>query len=186
MYDGGPCFVEVPHELEGDWVYSYPLEPLIKGTISKPDKVKYTDDRFSYKQFPLGYGWCPQNGAVYFSRLPDRKQKQGLSRETLKVNGSSASPYNNWLTSTAMLSCIKGDYLSLEQAISKVTAGVVSTVPFSRYLAVSALRRGLVCLSLRGREIAVYEKDKQFTLLNNRDKKFLMSTLQGKEGLELR
>jgi hypothetical protein len=145
--------------------------------------VDYTDEKFDYKQFPLGYGYSKKQGGVYFSRIPDRKQQQGLSYQTLRVNGA-ANQGSSFMLSQAMENCILGKYPTLPEALKSVESGSSTIVPFHRRMAVSQIDRGLIALKYRLRSVAILNDKKSFRLLDNRDKEFLRNVIS-KEGVHV-
>lgn len=175
MYDGSPVYVDAtsPGSTDPGKVFIYHLGDAIK--LGKGYKVvDYRDDKFVYKSPPLGYMFY-ENKARYVSRIPDRKQRQGLSVDVVRVN-----PYPEYndshFTSQAMSDCILGKYHTLTQAESLVNNGVHS-VPISRRLAIVRERRGVTALAFRGRTIGYKEGD-SYRLLNIKEKPFLLKTIK--------
>ena len=186
LYHGLPYYVSMEGVPQNDAykVMIYPLSRFYGDRDVKGKIVDYTDEKFDYKQFPLGYGYSKKHGGLYFSRIPDRKQSQGLSYSTLRINGLVAQGTSGML-SEAMENCILGKYQPIEQAISLVKAGSAAIVPFHRRMAVAQIDRGLISLKYRLRSVGILEGKKSFKLLDNRDKEFLRNVIS-KEGVDVR
>jgi hypothetical protein len=185
MYYGLPYYVNMEGQIDQYKVNIYPLSYFYgpRSGREKPKTVDYTDEKFDYKQFPLGYGYSKTHGGLYFSRIPDRKQQQGLNYSTLRINGQVAQGPSTMLTEV-MENCILGRYQPLEQAISLVKSGSTGTVPFHRRMAVSMIDRGLISLKYRLRSVGILDGKKSFKLLDNRDKEFLRNVIS-KEGVSV-
>jgi hypothetical protein len=162
-------------------VLIYPLS-YFYAERQKPKVVDYTDEKFDYKQFPLGYGYSKKHGGHYYSRIPDRKQSQGLHYQTLRVDGKPAQA--NAMLSEAMENCILGKYPTIQEALAIVQAGPGTVAPFHRRMAVAQIDRGLTCLKYRLRTVGILDGKKSFKLLDNRDKEFLRSVIS-KEGVSV-
>lgn len=184
MYDGSPVYVslDVPMDAPEHTVLCYPLKYFYATKKANPSfKVLYTDPKFNYKQFPLGYGFSDKSGGMYFARIPDRKQSQGLSHSTLRIDGRSTG-LSGYFLSEAMENCIRGIYPTMEWAIEHARMDRFSVIPFHRKMAIAKIDRGLVCLKYRRRAVAILDGKKSFKLLDTKDKNFLKNILS-KEGV---
>ena len=143
--------------------------------------VKYTDPKFSYKSPILGYADTGTE-AVYVTRLPDRRQSQGISYDNLRGNGTHLNNYME-LCSKPIYGCIKGIYLSLDEAIARVRSIDNGSCPFDRRLAVRSMRRDITALLYRGKEIGILEgrtKEPRFRLFDIKERNILLKVLNGK------
>jgi len=184
MYYGLPYYVNMEGTDDPYKVRIYPLSYFYgeQRSKEKPRIVDYTDEKFDYKQFPLGYGYSKKHGGLYFSRIPDRKQQQGLSSSTLRIDGKVAAGTAGMLSET-MENCILGKYPTLDMAIDLAKRGTL-VAPFHRRMAVSQIDRGLIALKYRLRSVGILESKKSFKLLDNRDKEFLRNVIS-KEGVNV-
>jgi len=184
MYYGLPYYVNMEDAGDPYKVRIYPLSYFYGEQRSK-EKCKivdYTDEKFDYKQFPLGYGYSKRHGGLYFSRIPDRKQQQGLSYSTLRIDGRTAQGTSGMLSET-MENCILGKYPTLAVAIDLAKSGT-AIAPFHRRMAIASIDRGLTVLKYRLRTVATFDGKKSFKLLDNRDKEFLRNVIS-KEGVSV-
>lgn len=75
------------------------------------------------------------NGAKYYSRIPERRWKQGLSRTSVKGLGKDTIS-KAMFYSEAFLHCLKNEYPSLEEAM-ELSKKSGRTVAFHKMMAVS-------------------------------------------------
>lgn len=181
MYKGEPVYVTA--DCEGRTkVLAYPLKEFGANRACKPIVVNYTDDSFSYKSPPLGYIYY-NDRAFYLSRIPDRKQRQGLHQEVIfSVPTNDEVPWIEMLQSPEMHMCIMGRHPSLMDARVLIAKGARS-VPISRNCAVQRLGKSSdMVLLYKGREIGISMGGKDFELYNCKEKGFLTKVLQ-REGI---
>jgi len=184
MYYGLPYYVTMEGLNDPYKVMIYPLSRFYDRNPEEQGKVvDYTDERFDYKQFPLGYGYSKKQGGMYFSRIPDRKQQQGLNYQTLRVNGA-VSQGTSYILSQAMENCILGKYPMITEAWKLARSSPGAVIPFHRRMAITQIDRGLIALRYRLRTVGI-EDGNTFKLLENRDKTFLLNVIK-KEGVNVR
>lgn len=180
MYQGEPVVVWVNPEAPADQVDIVDLKTYDRYNPGKKKRtVSYTDDTFDYKAMPLGYAWVEKRKAVYISRLPDRQQSQGLSQYVIRITSKSEGDYISH-TAPYMYDCIKGNYPSASQAISLVSNGAASSVPFDRRFAIGQVRRGVVTLQCRGKDVGLLQSGERFKLFAIKEAPLIVGALKGK------
>lgn len=169
LYKGHPYYVQVTGN--GNMVRLYKL-----GTSTAVADVDYTSPDFSYKPFPLGYmnyaGRC-----YYLMRSPDRRQKQGLSRD-LVLFKEGGNPPSGWFSTKSLEDTILGNFPSLAVAEMSIRGGITPKMAFHRTLAVEQLNMGTTQLLFKERPVAhkgIYED--RFKLYPGPDSSFLMRLL---------
>lgn len=147
----------------------------------KDMRVPHDDPDFDPRSPELGY--CFFNGeALYLSRVPDRRQRQGLSVESLRVEPRNVGPGTVFLTK-AMEDCILGRHKTLHEALDLIDSGD-NSVPIHRHFAVGRIQNNhMLGLFYRCRLIGTKDDyADRFTLLPSRDHSYLMK-ITGKMGL---
>lgn len=182
MYDGEPVVVRVNPEDPTDKVDIFDLKSYSDKNKKRIKRtVEYTDNTFVYKAFPLGYAFVDDRYALYINRTPSRQQSQGLSQYVLSAIGKEtyitvAAPY--------MYNCIKGIYPTVQEAVKMVTSCQAESVPFDRKFAVGQVRRGVVSLLCRGRDVGLLinstENNPKFKLFDIKEAQLIAGALQGK------
>ena len=104
-------------------------------TIDKLDaKYIFLDDKaIDLTPIPIGYMNC-ERGATYLVRLAKRRWKQGLDQAGIRVVGRSYLGVN-YTATKEFLSCLKGEYPSLEEATVQAKE-LCSVIAFSRKWAI--------------------------------------------------
>lgn len=139
-------------------------------------KIKYTDDSFQARSFPLGY-ISHKNGATYLARIPSQQQRQGLCYEVVDAVGGDAMPHS-WFVSAQMHDCIMGNHLTFNDAVD----AVVSTGrahSFDRLWCVSPHHKTAYNLAFKGRNVGLVS-GKAITLFKGRETRLLHRLLQEK------
>lgn len=168
MYEGFPFYVQVLPEKHCVSLFSL-------GDMAKVKTVKYTEDLFSYKPFPLGY-MNMDNTSYFLSRSPDRRQKQGLASGLVRFKDR--KPHGNWFPSMALQNCIRGEYPKRIEAENSVIVGVNDKCAFHRHLAVRRLNAFTLELLFRDRVIGFKgHQDAAYKLYDAPDASFLYRTL---------
>lgn len=186
MYDGTPMYVMTDGVEDDLSVSIMPPEDCFKHPKQQRRKtVKYTDDKFVYKSPGLGYVFFG-GSAYYVSRIPDRKQRQGLSYEVIFVKKTPAAlsiANDSILYSEAMTKSMIGSFPSLKEAIDLVISGEAESVPISRAIAIRKVARSTIALDYRTKFIGTRDiGDNLFKLLSFQEKPFLIKIL-AKEGI---
>jgi hypothetical protein len=102
---------------------------------------------------PVPLGYANFNGtAVYLSRIPVRRYKQGLSHENISVNGPLLQGKRDILTTREVAACVNGAYPKLDAAMRAIDNGAGS-VAFHRQWAVHSYLPGRYKLQYRGRTV---------------------------------
>lgn len=133
MHKGVPVYVTVDEHgpSEGNMVETWPL-----GSSKGPTYVDYTDDNFEYKAPPLGYAFW-KGRAHYISRLPERRQRQGLTVDSLVIEPPLPDGRRGDLfRSKAVVECITGKHRSVSDALIMVERGDAESVPIHRQVAI--------------------------------------------------
>ena len=137
MFKDIPVFVRQ----EGESI-KFHLQPL-DGVSRVPELVSANDEDLNIESVPLGYVnlTSPQD-VVYVSRLPARKQKQGLDIGNInyfREGGQNMyTDSNGWkVPFPALAKTITGDYPSAKQAYDLVTKTKALGVAFNRKMAFS-------------------------------------------------
>ena len=176
IYDGKPVYCLLGSE-DGDFVLQA-HDPAVYGQATGktiPKLVEYTDEKFVYKSPLLGYMFV-NNQAVYVTRFPDRKQSQGLVDATLLAGGKRFS-HRFSVCSQSFVDCVLGNYPSYDAALQMVTQGSAISVPFSRRLAISTVRRNVISLLYRDKPIAVKDGD-SFRLFEIKENKIFRKLIE--------
>ena len=187
MYDGRAVYVEVDENVpDKEAVKICALADVYKHPSKrKQESVKYTDDKFVYKSPLLGY---MQHGehAYYVTRIPDRKQRQGLSYEICTYKRHDGAPslgMDTVLYSQGMADCIEGRYLNLKEAINKLIDHGFKTVPIHRHIAVGVVGGRTIALYYRTKFIGTKNtSDTHFKLFDFVERPFLIKLL-AKQGV---
>jgi hypothetical protein len=140
MWEGKPvyCIIQTGRRRAGpEEILVAPLPEATDTWKDAPWKVvKYTDPRFSYEAFPLGYinygGRCG-----YLMRSPHQQQSAGLGSGNIIIQGDYGLGTDRFLASQAMEDCILGKYPTLKEVLSK---GIGA---FSRNFAIRGVGRKL-------------------------------------------
>ena len=144
-YDGFPVFVhEVLETRDGLMVYYSTMEEDAGNLAGEP--VPLTDNGWDFTPVPLGYLNTPRYGALYSSRVPIRKWKQGLHMENFVVRrGERHYEVGEFLNDQVLTNCILGNYPKFKQCLDKVLKDRESAA-FHRHYALVPADAGLVWL----------------------------------------
>lgn len=149
---------------------------LLSAPHNSYSKIKYTQDAFQARSFPLGY-LSHRNGATYLARIPAQQQRQGLCMETIETVGGDSIPHS-WFTSAAMHNCIVGNHLPFSDAVNALSQTGVSQ-SFDRLWAVSPNHKTTHNLCFKGRNVGLVS-GKVITLFKGRETRLLNRLLQEK------
>jgi hypothetical protein len=171
MYDGNPVYIRCsdPHgriTLKADEVFI--TEPTNVFDYSGYRVVKYTDDKFCAKAFPLGYA-NHREGICYVTRKPHQQQRAGIHEGVIDVKGDSST--HHFIYSQAMVDCIKGNYPTFEEARKTVSQG--KPVAFTRFLAFRPLYKNIYTLEYRGRPAGIVKKDDVLELFEGKESRII-------------
>lgn len=180
MYDGHPVWVvcsdpysdRVPSDEE---VFICPLEDSLKS--SKYILVKYTDDKFVARAYPLGY-LNHRDGATFIGRAPHQQQKQGCHTEVIINLGGESLP-SSYMHTIGMVDCILGKYPSFDIAV-KLSYETAHSVAFDRHFAVVPGHKRLLFLHFRGRPCGLITKETTVDLFDGRETRLIVSLLKDK------
>lgn len=122
--------------------------------------ISLKSPRLNLLPVPLGY-INYRAGAHYLSRIPQRKYKQGLAYESLKMEGMSRG--KEVLRSKALARCIAGEYPNHEEVIRRIKDGENINLAFSRQFAIGEAPTfegtgGALSLLFRGRRVGEVTK----------------------------
>lgn len=146
-YDGRPYFIMA---IDGRTVMGIFTDNEREYTFKLPDT------KLDVRPVPLGYANTGAE-ALYLSRVPQRRYKQGLSEESLKVLGRHAA--RRLLTSKPLAECILNKYPSYVAACKRVREDKrVSSVAFSRKFCVEKDDTGLLFLRYRHEKVGWVNK----------------------------
>jgi hypothetical protein len=143
LYEGEPVYVACTPSLHTDpplketevYITHLPKKTGAGTKASKTVVVDYTDDKFSYIAFQLGYADVGQ-GVAYISRNPSRTQHAGLSDFNVLFDGDVNSLSNRLLKSHELYRCIKGLYTSFDEALLTIDSGQRTACAIDRYFAI--------------------------------------------------
>lgn len=103
-------------------------------TSGRENTINLKSPRLDLSPIPLGY--VNYRGEIYYlSRMPVRKYKQGLSSESLNMNGRNGRA-KDVLRSKALAKCVLGQYPSQQEAIQRIKDGEIMGLAFSRQFAI--------------------------------------------------
>lgn len=142
-------------------------------------KVKYTDDRFCYRAFPLGYVNY-KGHAVYVERTPSQQQTQGLTTNQLVVSEDAARSFNlsAMIRSSAMIDCILGIYPTIKEAELLLSDGGVSSIAFDRNFSLKKISSGLTFLNYQDTIVGMYSKvDSTYKIVPRRASRLVSNAL---------
>lgn len=181
FYDGKPYYVWTDGG-EGSYIFLTTLPDAVNNPHNRL-KVEYTDPKFCYKSPQLGYLFHNKKDAVYVSRLPDRNQSQGLSQRVLYTQPA-LPKYSHWMFTTEMEDMLLGRYAGLATAKSLLSAGLATSVPISKDVAIAYSRRGLLEVYYKGRPVACNLLNRGMELYDITEKSY-MTKLLSKSGIIL-
>lgn len=177
MYRGRPYLVANEGiEPPSKDIYLYPLDYRERDVEPHQVRIRinHEDPEFECRSPELGYLYW--NGdATYVTRIPDRRQRQGITADVLRLDPRLMVGPHTLFCSKAMEDCILGNHKSLQEAIVMIERGEARSVPVSRHFAIGRIQNNHVLgLYYRNRLIGTQnEYDQSFVLFPTRDLSFL-------------
>jgi hypothetical protein len=187
LYAGVPVYVQCNDPtgkagLNDDEVFITPLGEMSGyNKVYVAERVKYTDDAFEARAFPLGY-ISHSGGATYIGRLPTQQQRQGLHADIIVRQGGDLLP-SHWFLSKEMSDCITGKHSTFEQALLHVKSAGISR-SFDRFWAIAPHHKSVLSLQFRGRPAGLISDDGKITLFKGKEDRLLRQLLTEK-GLKI-
>lgn len=139
------------------------FDPSIRDTRSVP----WDSPEFDFSSAPLGY-MNYRGHALFSCRTPHRRYKQGISRDSLKVEHVAS---RDVLNTDSMYDCVSGNYPNLATAVDMLTTN--NSVAFHRWWMVK--KEDGVSLYHRGTRVGKVVRGKPIL---NVDKRFLKECLE--------
>jgi hypothetical protein len=191
MYKGVPVYCAVSMDFPVNTVHYCPIETAMETQRARYKAVLCTSDEFSAKVPELGYLNYDTN-AWYLTRVPERKQRQGLVSTSVVSSPNINDMYDphRWFFSEAMKDLLTNQYPTRREAIENVMNGIggipVKGSAFHKHCAIVRIDIGSIGLHYRGRLVATYDPSRdRFTLLPDlKDGSFLQIIL-GKIGVDV-
>lgn len=166
MLNNVPVFIRAS-EREGRKIVLY--KPLSKVASNRHDWLRsdYTGSEFSYKSPLLGY-FNNKDSCYYLARCPERKQRQGLSHDSVFSHTGYRIDQAEML-SESFADCITGDYPSLTKCI-EIASEPRHSQAFARHWALGYLEQDRaypgLALSYRGERIGRYDHKSNLVRVN--------------------
>lgn len=180
LFDGKPVLVQVVDKKH--MVRICPVDKI--HTVHPKDwqEVLYTDDKFSYKSPPLGYVNYNKQ-AYYLTRIPDRKQRQGLTLDILTSRPKMLPGYSfeSAIFNQGYIDLCRNKYPTIDEAIKLLDSDKAESVAISRSTALSFLGRNVLGLLYKGRQVGI-RNGQRWQLFDQPQKPFL-TKLMNKEGI---
>lgn len=130
-YKDRPVYVERIRDNGAVDLYDLLSQAMIPASISKDEKL------FNIKPIPLGYiNYC--GNCFYSWRIPSRRSKQGLHRESFMTHRGNAG---NLLTTRELGLTVVGEYPSIDECKDALTSKSVEDIAFSRQFALHRNRK---------------------------------------------
>lgn len=157
MYDGKPVMLgDVMHNAEEQSV-------IINARYLSNGRnfiISLPDEKLDLTPVPVGYVNYGKD-AVYVSRVPVRRYKQGLCHHNMRTRYANPMVPNvrtaSILSSRGMSECITDDYYTLNDCIKLLEEGERSSVAFHRRWALYEDEAiGVRHLMYRGRQVGIY------------------------------
>lgn len=150
-YEGKPVIVRdvVPHK------GSFVIEAYYAS-----DEKRFSDviENFDLTPVPLG-NIVVGNRFGYFTRTPDRRWKQGLTRDSMQGNDMPWEVDRPGLQSVGLINAIIGKYPTFDNAYRDVEANKAKALPFDRNFGLGRNNQGLILLLHRGLEVGLIDND---------------------------
>jgi len=184
MYDKEPVYVRL--DMENADPNSVALYEM--GKLSRYwKKVLVTADAFSLAPIPLGYANLYEN-CHYVSRIPERRQKQGICGQNLHVTNRHMLN-SQWWTSKDFGDAIRGKFPDQRKALTRVEnsdeGGSWSACAFHRNFCYKKLEGNNIGLLYRDRLIALYNnKNERFELIQSTETS-INDRILSREGISL-
>ncbi len=180
LHKGEPVYVTVDDLGKNHEVYVIPLA-AVQTTMKGGKFVDYRQGDFDYKYIPLGYIQFKQN-AFYLSRLPERKNHQGLKADVIHSDPDINQLYSsaNWFYSAAMVDCIKGKHMPVKEAIDKIQFDGWKSAVVHRYFAVARIDAGnKIGLFYKEQMIGIKEPHSyKFNMIETRGSSFIQKVME--------
>lgn len=131
--------------------------------------IRTTAPEFHWSNMQLGY--CNlDNKAVFLRRLPDRRQKVGITSANLQVSTPDGARMEFPLISTNLRDVLQNRYPSFDEALAFTLSKKQKNCgrAFHRLFCLQRMERGMIGLYFRERLVAVRIKD-TFQLLTGED-----------------
>lgn len=172
LYDGKPVYINniYPYNPANGKEPGIYLETYQLPAMAKADMLPLADPKFEYHSMRLGYV-NGKNNAVYLSRMPVRKFKQGLNDDNVSVLhlpgvAGEAQPrirFTNLMKTVGLVHMCAGEYPSFEKVLRSLQGDndIVSQA-FDRQLALGKDGLGMFNLFYRGERVAFTEDGKVF------------------------
>lgn len=117
--------------------------------------VEYTNDDFVYEAFPLGYMSTSLHEAVYLTRVPERRQKQGLCKNSINASNGLMPVRDRWWKTKEFYNCIMGIHTKAPKAIQLMNEGIPGIV-VGRHVAFRYVDHDVYSLVYRERVVGTY------------------------------
>lgn len=153
LYKGKPVLIKVNQD---DPVNTITLTPLqqSQGYV----KIKCTDPHLELHQFNMGYA-NTNRGAQFWSRMPARIQRQGITSENTFCDGERVSI--RALLSKTFSDMLMNVYPSYDEALENVTNGQRTSMAFSNEFCITALDEHNLVMYHNCRMIVMYSFSKK-------------------------
>ena len=180
LHKGEPVYVLVEDLGRNHEVYCTPLAAAM--TTNKGGKyVDYRTGEFDYKYIPLGYIQYKHN-AYYLSRLPERKNHQGLKSDVIHSTPDICKEYPQqyWFFHSSMVDCIKGKHMPMKEAVDKILFDGWQSAAVHRYFAVAKIDAGnKVGLYYKEQLIGIKEPHSyKFNMIESRGSSFIQKVME--------
>lgn len=156
-----------------------------------PVMIDVRDKDFCCKSPVLGY--MNYGGETYYiSRIPDRRQKQGLNQQSL-ISTNGWGPGGNYINTAEFKDMLVGKYPKQDAALATVLVDqeepgnerVNNSVAFHRNFCYRKLGGNAIGMMYKERLVALYDKDtERFQLIQNKETSF-MERILDKNGVTL-
>ena len=160
-WKGEPVFVNIDGE---DGRSDSVVISFFDGSGRREKRVRYTSKYFDYGAFPLGYMNTQEVGCIYLSRMPMRRQKQGLTYNNTIFLQSGMNAVRNYFPSVELYKCIMGDYPSFHAAQKSMIDGIVG-VAVDREIGFNKQDDNVYGMYYRGRLVGHYMPSNRTTTL---------------------
>lgn len=128
-------------------------------------KILVTSDEFSLAPLPLGYINLNEN-CCYVSRIPERRQKQGLSSQNLHISNR-YDVGSQWWTTKDFGNMVLGVYPTQRTAFNRVTNS-----DDENSWAACAFHRNFCYKKMDGNVIGMLYKERLIALYNDKSERF--------------
>lgn len=172
MYRGEPVYVQVA----GDEVR------VAKVGTDRWGKADYLSSEFDYCAMRMGYMNYKED-AFFLSRLPDRRNNQGLTLAL--IHSQPRLPNNYWWSNPCFGDALMGRYPNRDQALEDVNSGRYESCAFNRQFAFRRHGDRHTTLMFRNRMIAIKDYSAmRFDMIPGKDTSFIRRVMD-REGVTL-